>query len=217
MYPDVVTWNGMYGICSQGCTYCYNRLHWNKWGKMRLNERTLKENLGSGKFIFVGSSCDMFADDVPSKWIYRVLEHCGKFNNRYLFQTKNPSRLFFFLDQHAFPEDCVLGITLESNRNYPEISKAPSQKERLRLMIYYTYHQKMISIEPILDFDLNEFVRFIRDIAPEYVSIGANTNRSVKLPEPSPKKVNALIEELKKFTKVKVKDNLKRLMEAKNG
>ena len=61
-------------------------------------------------------------------------------------------------------------------------------------------------------FDLKQFVGMIKEINPEYVSIGANSNPKVKLPEPSPEKLKALIKELRKFTEVKLKDNLKRLL-----
>ena len=214
MYPDVCTWNGMYGVCSHNCAYCYNRLHWVKWGKMRLNERALKENLGSGKFIFVGSSCDMFADDVPEDWISRVLQHCRRFDNTYLFQTKNPKRFEEFIG--LYPRNVIWGITMETNRAIwiTRFSDAPSTKERKDALMLLPSHNTMVSIEPIMDFDLNIFVKWLQKLEPGYISIGANTNKSVKLLEPSPEKVNALIEELKKFTEVKIKPNLKRIMEA---
>jgi len=63
-----------------------------------------------------------------------------------------------------------------------------------------------------MDLDLDVMVRWMRDIKPEFVSIGANTNWKVKLPEPGPDKVKALIKALKKFTEVKIKSNLKRLL-----
>lgn len=48
-------------------------------------------------------------------------------------------------------------------------------------------------------------------IAPtsEQVNIGKNTNGKVCIPEPTPEEVQALAEELKKFTKVEVKKNAK--------
>ena len=68
----------------------------------------------------------------------------------------------------------------------------------------------MISIEPIMEFELAILVPWIKEIRPEFVSIGADS-KGHNLPEPTPDKVNALIEELSKFTEVKIKDNLKRL------
>jgi len=69
---------------------------------------------------------------------------------------------------------------------------------------------KMVSIEPVMDFDLYTMVKWIQEIAPDFVSVGADS-KGHHLPEPSPDKLNKLIEELSKFTEVKVKSNLKRL------
>jgi len=68
----------------------------------------------------------------------------------------------------------------------------------------------MISIEPIMDFRILPFVRMIKQIKPKFVSIGADS-QGHNLPEPSPEKVKRLIEELRKFTKVKIKPNLNRI------
>ena len=70
----------------------------------------------------------------------------------------------------------------------------------------------MISIEPIMDFELVEFSMMIRNIHPDYVSIGADS-QGHNLSEPSKEKTMELIEGLKTFTEVKIKDNLKRIIE----
>ena len=69
----------------------------------------------------------------------------------------------------------------------------------------------MVSIEPIMDFDLEVMVKWMQEIKPEFVSIGADSGNN-HLPEPTPEKVKALIEALQEFTFVKIKDNLKRLL-----
>ena len=69
----------------------------------------------------------------------------------------------------------------------------------------------MISIEPIMDFDLDTFVCWIKNIKPSFVSIGADSKKS-GLPEPTSEKIHQLIEKLSDFTEVKVKANLKRLL-----
>ena len=51
----------------------------------------------------------------------------------------------------------------------------------------------------------------IKSINPEWVNIGADS-KGHKMPEPSKEKVLALIEQLKLFTDVKIKDNLKRII-----
>ena len=74
----------------------------------------------------------------------------------------------------------------------------------------------MVSIEPIMDFDLKPFISMIRDINPSFVSIGADS-KGHNLPEPSSNDVKQLIKALKQFTEVKVKDNLNRIIEEKNN
>jgi len=61
-----------------------------------------------------------------------------------------------------------------------------------------------------MDFDLDIMVEWIQEIGPDFVSIGADS-KGHHLPEPSPDKVDRLVEELSKLTVVKIKDNLKRL------
>jgi hypothetical protein len=72
----------------------------------------------------------------------------------------------------------------------------------------------MITIEPIMDFDLEEFVRWIQIANPDFVNVGAdsNTKKNYKFPEPSKDKILKLVAELKKFTKVINKANILRLM-----
>jgi len=203
MYPFVThTWNPIRGRCPHDCVYCY--MKGKPVGELRFEEKELKTNLGEGRFIFVGSSTDMFADEVPSGWIQQVLSHCYWFDNTYLFQTKNPRRFFSF----CFPKDCIWGTTIETNREL-NISKAPNIL--IREEFIGRIPRIMISIEPILDFDLGPMINLIEGLRPEFVSIGADS-KGHNLPEPSPDKVKTLIEELKKFTEVKIKDNLKRLL-----
>ncbi len=76
------TWNCMKGSCYHSCGYCY-KLRWGVQKSLRLDESEFRTDLGSGNFIFVGSSTDDFAAGVPSEWITMMLNHCAKFNNRY--------------------------------------------------------------------------------------------------------------------------------------
>jgi DNA repair photolyase len=177
---------------------------------IRLDETEFKENMGSGNFIFVGSSTDMWSDNIPREWIERIIAHCMVYpHNIYLYQTKNPLRYTEF----AKPPKFVLGTTIETNREdlVKLHSKAPTIENRVYWMMQLpNLTRKMITIEPIMDFDLVELVNIIHNIRPEWVNVGADS-KGHKLPEPSAEKVNALIKELKTFTEVKIKDNLKRL------
>ena len=204
MYPWVThTYNVIKGKCPHDCSYCYMKVY--SLPELHLDRKELKIDLGEGNFIFVGSSCDMWAEIIPGVWIECVLEKCQAHSNRYLFQSKNPGR--FHPYALAFPLHSVFGTTIESNRF--GVGKSPGPHQRYQAMREMPGH-KMVSIEPIMDFDLGMMVKWIQGIGPDFVSIGADS-KGHHLPEPPPDKVNRLIEELSKVTVVKTKGNLKRL------
>ena len=110
-------------------------------------------------------------------------------------------------------KNIIFGTTIETNTTYP-IHNAPPPEARaywIEKLRRELSRGVMITIEPILDFDVVTMINWLTDIKPLWVNIGADS-KGHKLPEPSPEKVKKLIEELKKFTEVKVKDNLKRIM-----
>jgi protein gp37 len=185
-----------------------------KQNPLHLDERELRTNLGMGNFIFVGSGCDLFHPDVPDEWILKVIKHTySGFGNKYLWHTKNPRRAVELWDDGHFSETkAYLCVTIESNRKYPEISRAPSPFSRMNWLSCREGYGKMITVEPILDFDLDQFVRMIKICEPDQVNIGADSGNN-HLSEPSPEKIGALIEALRPFTKVYLKKNLKRLYE----
>jgi len=179
------------------------------WRDLNFSQKEMRTNLGEGNFIFVGSSTDMFSRQVPKKWILDVLNHCNEYpNNTYLFQSKNPERYVEFAIK--LPMGCIIGTTIETNR-FIQISKAPNTEDRVFWMSNYIIGDKMVSIEPIMDFDLDVIIKWMRDINPKFVSIGADSKNS-GLSEPCPEKVKALILRLGKFTDVRVKKNLGRLI-----
>lgn len=231
MYPWAWTWNPIGGLCEYACSYCYVRNKIAPWlkrmgikkysGFSHLIEKELKTKLkktDDGRVIFVASNADLFGGFQDETTIIKVLKHCQKYpKNTYLFQTKNPDRLLDFAT--FFPKKSILGTTLETNREDSYKTLAPSVSNRYLDFIHMQSHfgnrfRYMISIEPIIDFDLKLFVRWMREIGPNWVSIGADS-QNCGLPEPSPEKVEKLIKELEKFTEVRIKDNLKRLMEEK--
>jgi DNA repair photolyase len=210
MYDFVThTWNTIKGKCPHGCSYCYMK-RWGQLKDVRFDKSELKTDLGSDNFIFVGSSCDIFAESIPEAWIKSTLAHCNIHNSRYLLQTKNPDRLANFAYMMD-PDKYVLCTTIESNHN--EKNNAPPVAERAYAMsilseIYPTY----VTIEPIMEFDLNELVSLIEKCKPAQVNIGADSGKN-GLTEPSERgKVEALIDLLETFTIVNQKKNLKRLL-----
>lgn len=213
MYSFVThTWNTVKGECPHGCTYCYMK-RWGKQKPVRFDELELKTDLGGGNTIFVGSSCDLFAKDIPDFWILRTLSHMEKFDNKYLLQTKNPNRLLDYIDAVVVSDKCTVCTTIESDIYYPEIMKdSPQPMQRSIAMnelsnVISTY----VTIEPIMDFNLEHMVNMIKRCKPKQVNIGADSGNN-HLPEPSKEKLMELIEALKEFTVIDKKTNLQRLL-----
>ena len=216
MYDGVLTWNPLAGKCPHGCTYCstnslmrYPVIKAKYSGKLRIDYRTLSKNLGKDKTWFVCAQNDLFAKTVPFEFIGQILGQCYKFDNTYLFQTKNPER--FVELRSLFPSKTILCTTIETNRQYPQMKKAPSVFERSLAMAFLPEFKKQITIEPIMDFDLPYLVKLIKQVKPDSVNIGADSKGN-HLPEPLKEKIFELIEELEKFTVIDQKRTLSRLL-----
>jgi hypothetical protein len=187
-----------------------------RWGKqppLHFDEKELKTDLGKNNFIFVGSSCDMFAESIPYEWIIKTLDYCAQYpENNYFLQTKSPDRFSSFLNE--LKPNFSVCTTLETNRSYGNImNNCPSPEDRALTFSWIHNCNKYITIEPIMDFDLPEFITMIKHCNPRQVNIGADSssNRN-KLPEPPKEKILELITELEKFTTVVQKKNLHRLL-----
>jgi hypothetical protein len=187
-----------------------------RWGKqktVRFDEKELNTDLGSGNFIFVGSSCDLFAEGISRVWITDTLVKADFYTgNNYLFQSKNPERFREFKNYLPDGKRTSLCTTIETNRIYTEImGNTPSPFNRALAMNQFIEFPLFVTIEPILDFDLDEMVRIIKLCHPNQVNIGADSGNN-HLPEPSKEKILALIDVLKEFTVIDQKRNLSRLL-----
>jgi hydroxyethylthiazole kinase-like sugar kinase family protein len=69
-----------------------------------------------------------------------------------------------------------------------------------------------LTIEPIMDFDLEELINLIQMCHPIQINIGANTNKNIRLPEPTSEKIQLLIHSINNNYKIELKSNLKRLL-----
>ena len=187
---------------------------------LRINRNELKQGLGSDRFVFVGSSTDMFAEDVPSGWIEDVLTQLNRYpQNQYLLQSKNPARFLDFL-YHPLLVDhsgqVIFCTTVESDKDFPEISDAPRISARIDALreLNERGFRTMVTVEPIMAF--NDPVRLadlINSVNPEQVNIGANTAAWIPLIEPTKEEVLTLINELNnRGIKIHLKDNLDRLI-----
>ncbi|WP_317167539.1 radical SAM protein [Dysgonomonas sp. ZJ279] len=217
MYKFIThTGNAIKGICEHDCKYCYMKPKGNL-KDVRLDETELKTELEYGNFIFVGSGTDMFASNIPSEWIIEVLNHCNDSDNKFLFQSKNPRRFLEFIEHPVFKKS-VICTTIESNRIYSEFMGAtPSVEERAKAMgeIADKGIETYVTIEPIMDFDLDELVELIKTCKATQVNIGANSHYKLnQLSEPTRDQILKLIEKLSNLKiVVDKKANLKRLTE----
>lgn len=177
-----------------------------------MHEKELYVDLGERNTIFVCSGTDMFAPVVPAPWISAVIDKMGKHANTYLLQTKNPLRMFYYHD--VVPKDTIFCTTIESDRDYPEImGSSPNIQSRVAGMIMFKRAEakRMVTVEPIMDFNVLELSSLLIQIDPMQVNIGADSKRH-NLPEPSGWQVKKLIENLRRQKiPVNVKPNLKRI------
>lgn len=210
------TRNYLGGACPHMCQYCFINDLKKKFpainkkysGEIVLLEKELKKNEGKNNVIFVQDMGDLFSESVPTAFIEAILRHLNDYpENTYLFQSKNPERMLLF--ETLYPPKSILGTTLESNREY-NISKAPSINQRV-IAFEKIKLRKILTLEPLLDFDIDLFIQLIKFANPEWINIGADS-KNHHLIEPSKDKILKLIEELKKFTEVRLKQNLQRLI-----
>lgn len=217
MYEFIThTWNPIKGKCSHDCSYCYMKQMVPHNNPPRIAEHEFKTNLGRGNFIFIGSSTDMFADDIPSQWITRVLDYCKQQHdtgrkNAFLLQSKNPKRFLEFIN-HPIAKRCVFATTIETNRFYPEIMcNAPKIEERVEAMeeLANRGFTTMVTTEPLLSFDLDKMIEYIQRCHPKKLNIGRNSCERITLPEPSKEEVKQLIDGLVDTSKIEIKKNAK--------
>jgi protein gp37 len=127
---------------------------------------------------------DLFGYWVPKEMIQEILNHLAQSPAKFLLLTKFPKRYLEF----DIPKNCVCGATIESNRDYlitvPILSRVDAMSQITQ--------SKMVSIEPIMDFDLESFVDMICAINPDFVAIGYDNYRN-NLPEPKLEKTMKLI------------------------
>lgn len=244
MYPDVDgTVNFIKGKCVADCVYCFMKYGFRAGMKSYEGPYTLVQkefdtfDAEPRSRIFCGSATDIW--QAPNTYIREVLEFCIKQEEEneieWLFQTKFPVAVPRYVQ--LLPRNCMVGVTLETNRVYEQyISKAPdpvvrayAMKQLLDLWTKWVVHKQlpdsylpriMVSIEPIMEFDLEPFVEMIQTLEPEYVSIGMDTQNAFREHDiriPSLSDVCLLLSHLGRITEVKVKPNLLSLADSFYG
>jgi len=233
MYAKTKTYNPFLG-CGYDCVYCKPSFQATVAAFARMSGRNCAdclayrphehpERLGkipSAPIIFVFGDGDItFArPEFVRAAIQKIKGHLERgggawrrtFHKTFYFQSKNPACFGQYLDDLRPIEDhVVLVTTLETNLDdgYEKISKAPTPTTRCEDFYALPWKRKIVTIEPVMDFDLEAFVNRVRLINPEAVYLGYNSRPTkVQLPEPSREKFWQLHDALAEFTEVRLKD-----------
>jgi len=206
MYPhSVKQWNPFVG-CRYKCSYCTTsfQTQLKRWGKNNCQDcydfkphfhperlEVYLPQTGYMQFIFACANGDVsFCRD---EWFEQILDRIRKDKGRtFLIQSKNPA---YFL-KWDFPSNVILGTTIETNRDVG-FSNAPCASKRYADFLRVDHNPKMVTIEPVMDFDLDTVVEWIKTINPVMVWLGYNSKSRI-LPEPNPEKFRELYFELGK-------------------
>lgn len=218
----VRTWNPFAG-CKHECVYCYAR----EQAKRRKNKcdkcynfephahfNRLSQKFKAGETVFVCSMGDIaFASDEEFELILSTIEKYPK--TTFMLQSKDPR---CFLHHEYLTDNVLIGTTIETTKNTQEleISKAPRPIDRVIRMIQArnpirrpSLPERYVTIEPVLDFDLDTMVKWMQGIEPRFVYVGYLNPlwkaKKLQLPEPPLAKVKELCWELAKFTEVRLK------------
>jgi len=160
--------------------------------------------------IFVVAHGDLFGNWVPREAILKILETCSM-NERlmWFFETKNPVRYIEF--RNDFPKNTVLSATIETNRMYSEEIRGwtPIPQHRMEALLVLRRQRPElpihVAIEPVMDFDLEVMLRWMKMLEPTKVAVGYDSLNN-GLPEPTKGKTLELIRNLEMFTDVERKD-----------
>jgi hypothetical protein len=224
MYEDRQGNKGIIEGCKYNCIYCETSFKaiLKRFGTSEEDEAFIPhvhmERLNSkpprtqgNEFVTIGLTGDIsFALD---EVVRKIIEYCKKWRNTtFLIQSKNPE---FFL-KFDFPENVLLATTIETNyeifpttcaygwARYEHISKAPLPIQRALAMSELGARKEnrfIVTIEPILDCDIETMVRWMRLINPVAVYIGYCSSpekwlREHRFPEPTLDKTRELIHRL---------------------
>lgn len=225
------TWNPIAGgPCPFNCykggcwaTKLKEEHDWDKYkGDWRIHESQIGRKFKPGDFVFVCDMIDIGAPDIPGEVVERVLDAMrAQPEVQFLLLTKGDK--FYGEYMHEIPNNCVCGITMETDFNIPEeLTHAPHPEKRLDNLVWlkccYPQIKTFISIEPIMKFSIfpKTFAKKIEKAEPWMVAVGYD-NYDNKLPEPTLKATRKLISELEKFTKVDLKTIRKAWYEEAEG
>ena len=193
--------------CKHECGYCPSsfQAQLKRWAKKNckqcytfephMHETRLDAPLpqtGFMQFIFTCANGDVAF--CPTEDLERIVGRIkSEPDKTFLIQSKDPKTF----NRLQFPQNAILGTTIETNRDdiYGETSKAPKPSQRYRDFLTVNHPKKMVTIEPVIEFDLDVLVEWITEINPVMVWLGYDSKKN-NLPEPDLSKVRDLHWEL---------------------
>jgi len=203
---SIKQWNPFVG-CKHNCIYCKSSFQrqLKRWAKgkgdcpecasfkphYKKHRTRLNQTLPRTKymqFIFTCSNGDVAF--CPTDYLEEIITRIrSEPDKTFLIQSKAPKTF----NRIVFPKNVILGTTLETNRDKLSegISKAPKPSMRYKHFLEVEHQPKMVTVEPVMDFDLNVMIDWIESINPCMVWLGYDSGNN-RLPEPELEKVRNL-------------------------
>ena len=194
----MITWPVFSG-CGFECSYCNARKaaltrfrHFERYRdgfRPKFIEKELRRRFKPRQFVFICYMGDIaFATRTQ---VINIIDRVREFlETNFLLISKHPGMFWYW--HLVYPDNLYLGSTIETNRDN-QLTKAPPPKFRKQYLAAYDHPKKFLSIEPIMDFDLEELGEWVQEIQPSIIEVGAD-NYHNHLPEPSWEKVGKLLE-----------------------
>jgi hypothetical protein len=144
------------------------------------------------QFIFTCANGDVAF--CPTAYLKEIVARIEREPNKtFLIQSKSPKTF----NRASFPSNVILGTTIETNRDstYKGIATAPLPSQRYKDFLKVKHPMKMVTIEPVMEFDQKVMVQWMNNIKPVVIWLGYDSKKS-DLPEPKLQEVRDLHWEL---------------------
>lgn len=216
---SVEQWNPFVG-CGHNCTYCVPSFQrqTKRRGKKNCPDcynfvphehpKRLTNSLHKTRFMqFIFTCANSDIAFCPTGYLEKILAKIRKESGKtFLIQSKNPKTF----NRTSFPENVILGTTIETNRDKlcKAIATAPPPSQRYKDFLKIKHPLKMVTIEPVMDFDLDVIVEWMKNIKPCMIWLGYDSKKC-HLPEPELEKLKELHWELSKAGFVVILKNVR--------